>query len=65
MVFVPRRFPSVPHASSLLRRLFCLLSIILIGMLPGSSRADLFYKVQKVIQLTDSGLNPAADGSIP
>lgn len=62
---MPRQFPSVSLTRPLLRWMGFLTAISMLGVLPRPLRADLFYKVDKAIKLTDSGLNPAADGSIP
>ena len=65
MVFMPRHFPPGSPARCLLQGVHGLLSVVLLGVLPRSSTVDLFYKVKKVIKLTDSGLNPGADGGPP
>ena len=65
MIFMPRHSPPDFAERSLRRGVHCFLAIILLGVLPRSSTADLFYKVEKVIKLTESGLNPGADGGPP
>ena len=61
-------FMPAPHAfHQFLNRLcLCCLAILLMEFATAQpTTAALFYKVEKAISLTDSALNPNADGTIP
>ena len=62
---MPRHFSWFPLKNRPVRFVCLALTVSLALLTLRTANADLFYKVEKAIKLTDSGLNPAADGSIP